>query len=685
MMRVRLALSFVRFVGFVMGGLAFATSALAAPTSVNVTSGTTDPVANGNNLFTAISQANAKDYAGADAFKIGTTSATGIALADATDAHRDPVNWGWNDAIGITRTGAAIIFKTTGPQTIRVQRREDGVAIDQIVLSPDAGSFLNTRPGGSHNDTRIIAKQSGSAGGTLIAYDGFNYTVPGNLNGNNGGSGFANAWTAINTNPALASGSMTHTVGAQMLGTTGNKLQPALNSRSSPNFTSTIMTANTTKWVSFRMNHTGTGAFPTNHAGFGLYSATGGTGTEIFLGKPGGSDNYGFFHSGTTWDLSQPVTTTGNRDALLVYKLVFTASNVTISMWVNPPSLASGAAMGSATLSASKAHATNIASMNVSTGANALNFQLDEFRMGNSFADVVPAPPHNENNQLDIMVWNIYRGRTTDLSSGSKDVYRHASCAGTANVDVICFQEYPIQSPHRENLRNHLRAVTGVDWHEVYIGTTTSAGEDEGNAVLSRYPLTSTQYTQWLAHSAQGGRSIAHATINYKGTPINIFSTHLDSGDNPTSRGQQVNDILGIAGPAAEPKLICGDFNMTSGASQLDPIQAQYHDDWLVGIAASPDISFGYPDNPVGTNTRTHVNRIDYVWRSMSSGMTMLSARVIDTRDPLTYQTNPSGPTNSQGDLLAIGLTSDSVLNTKDDKWIRASDHNMQIYSYDDP
>ena len=45
---------------------------------------------------------------------------------------------------------------------MRVQRREDGVSIDQIVLSPDVASFLNTRPGGSHTDTRIIAKQGGS-------------------------------------------------------------------------------------------------------------------------------------------------------------------------------------------------------------------------------------------------------------------------------------------------------------------------------------------------------------------------------------------------------------------------------------------------------------------------------------------------------------------------------------------
>jgi hypothetical protein len=40
-------------------------------------------------------------------------------------------------------------------QTIRVQVREDGLSIDQIVLS--AGTFLTTAPGATKDDPRIVS------------------------------------------------------------------------------------------------------------------------------------------------------------------------------------------------------------------------------------------------------------------------------------------------------------------------------------------------------------------------------------------------------------------------------------------------------------------------------------------------------------------------------------------------
>ena len=52
--------------------------------------------------------------------------------------------WGWEDN-GYGGNGPVISFATGGQQTIRVQRREDGVSIDQIVLS--AATYLYQAPG----------------------------------------------------------------------------------------------------------------------------------------------------------------------------------------------------------------------------------------------------------------------------------------------------------------------------------------------------------------------------------------------------------------------------------------------------------------------------------------------------------------------------------------------------------
>jgi hypothetical protein len=54
--------------------------------------------------------------------------------------------------------GPEIRFATSGAQTIRIQAREDGFSIDQIVLSPSR--FFDTAPGSLKNDTTMLPQQN---------------------------------------------------------------------------------------------------------------------------------------------------------------------------------------------------------------------------------------------------------------------------------------------------------------------------------------------------------------------------------------------------------------------------------------------------------------------------------------------------------------------------------------------
>jgi hypothetical protein len=93
--------------------------------------------------------------AGASTFRIGTTSATTYVLEDCSGCGVS--NWGWQDnGYGTNVLGPAIYFATTGRQTIRVQTREDGLSIDQIILSPSR--YLSTRPGAAKNDATIVPR-----------------------------------------------------------------------------------------------------------------------------------------------------------------------------------------------------------------------------------------------------------------------------------------------------------------------------------------------------------------------------------------------------------------------------------------------------------------------------------------------------------------------------------------------
>jgi phosphatidylserine/phosphatidylglycerophosphate/cardiolipin synthase-like enzyme len=90
----------------------------------------------------------------APVYRIGTTSGLNVNLA--TSAAGDLSGWGWqNRAYWLADTGE-IWFAASGTQTIRVQLREDGVEIDQIVLSPS--QYVDTAPGPVMNDATIVPK-----------------------------------------------------------------------------------------------------------------------------------------------------------------------------------------------------------------------------------------------------------------------------------------------------------------------------------------------------------------------------------------------------------------------------------------------------------------------------------------------------------------------------------------------
>ena len=90
--------------------------------------------------------------AGSGVDRIGTSSAAAVVLQRCSGAAEQ--GWGWSDN-GWCRLGQNFQFSSTGTHTIRVQVREDGFSIDQIVLSPQ--TYLTRAPGVRENDKTILA------------------------------------------------------------------------------------------------------------------------------------------------------------------------------------------------------------------------------------------------------------------------------------------------------------------------------------------------------------------------------------------------------------------------------------------------------------------------------------------------------------------------------------------------
>jgi hypothetical protein len=96
----------------------------------------------------------AVNASGQPAYRIGSTSGLPINLEEC--ANCGVAGWGWeDDGWGAPNVNGALLrFPDGGGQQIRIQVREDGVSVDQIVLS--AVRYRTSRPGAAKNDTLIL-------------------------------------------------------------------------------------------------------------------------------------------------------------------------------------------------------------------------------------------------------------------------------------------------------------------------------------------------------------------------------------------------------------------------------------------------------------------------------------------------------------------------------------------------
>jgi regulation of enolase protein 1 (concanavalin A-like superfamily) len=92
---------------------------------------------------------------GAPVYQLNSTS--GLLVNLATDSAAGSLNnWGWQNTAYWLSQATTLTFANSGSHTLRVQIREDGVQLDQIVLSPS--TYLNSAPGSVTNDNTIVPK-----------------------------------------------------------------------------------------------------------------------------------------------------------------------------------------------------------------------------------------------------------------------------------------------------------------------------------------------------------------------------------------------------------------------------------------------------------------------------------------------------------------------------------------------
>src|SRR4051794_28537603 len=90
--------------------------------------------------------------AGAATARIGSTSSLEVVLQDGSGG-ATPRGWGWSDN-GWGAPGAPIYFASTGTHVLRIQQREGGASVDQVVISAD--TYFTVPPGSRRDDAAIL-------------------------------------------------------------------------------------------------------------------------------------------------------------------------------------------------------------------------------------------------------------------------------------------------------------------------------------------------------------------------------------------------------------------------------------------------------------------------------------------------------------------------------------------------
>ena len=238
----------------------------------------------------------------------------------------------------------------------------------------------------------LLALTSTEANAELVAYDGFAYEAGAGLKGRDGGFGFAGPWrtggfnAGLNENYEVSGGSLEF-AGLSVAGNRSVTRAVSSIAGLTRDLAEPLGEAGTTRYLSFLVRpegQLGEGAF---NGFFGVLLEQAGE-PEMFAGKPGDGqmNRYVLENRGGTAAVATDTEVELDRTVLIVLKSEFADGPDTFTLFMNPPP---------GGMEPENADAVRTASLDLvqgltiySTGA----FSLDEIRLGESFADVVPVP-----------------------------------------------------------------------------------------------------------------------------------------------------------------------------------------------------------------------------------------------------------------------------------------------------
>ena len=537
---------------------------------------------------------------GSATWRIGSTSAAEVNLEECSGCGLN--GWTWQDTgYGRNVLGPTVRFATSGTQRMRVQTREDGLSVDQIVLS--ASQYLTARPAGTSSGTTSAAGAPPAASEIVLKPSAAPVR--------------AGRWT-VGTDASAAGGALIRHPdrGAAKLSSplrspsnyfeltfsakAGVPYRLWLHGRADGN-----SWANDSVFVQFSGSVSSSGT-PTYR--IGTSSAT-----EVNLEECRGCGLKGWTWQDNGW----------GRGAL--GPAIYFSSTGTQRIRVQTRE--DGLAVDRILLSPAAYLKTAPPAMGGSTSTSAGSSTSGTSPTSSSTTATSPPPPTTSSSTsgvLKVLHWNIHHGVGTD---GSYNISRIADWIARSGANVVSLNEVERYTgwgneDQPARFASLLQSRTGKRWYYNF-AQRTGGSRGQGNLLLSTLPLESSG-DFLLSYS----RSVARVAVIVNGIRVNVYSTHLDS-ESSSRRSAQMRELTMWADNYPEQRILAGDYNAWPGATEISLMLKGHYDAWA--LARELDIEVAYSGNTAG-NTRN--SRIDYVFQSRgASKLRLREMRVYDTRD----------------------------------------------------
>lgn len=195
--------------------------------------------------------------------------------------------------------------------------------------------------------------------------------------------------------------------------------------------------------------------------------------------------------------------------------------------------------------------------------------------------------------------------------------------------DVVCLQEVP-WTGSLGSAAEYLAKKTG--FNHVYLranGNRWTILFEEGEAILSRYPLRDVVYTELRPQAALfEHRVVLAATVVTPWGNVRVFVTHLTNGAAQINHAQAASLTAFVARYGEGPAMVAGDFNATDDSPQIKAITEQWVDTYRAVHDAEQGFTCCIDDLSSDFSTPLE-KRIDYIFLVPAPGY---QVTVVDSR-----------------------------------------------------